>query len=781
MNDQSVPMESESSPVFINFKAAVSINGNIFTDVKSNYSIQNMVSNTIGRLENARIKLNAKIIFKERVLVNSFGVQMNLTKYMRRTRDTILNADKSGMKRFAQSFNLNGGVILPNTIINSSKIYQLNDYTNLTNALTSLVLIDTAELISCDLVFEKKFDASDVSLGESIEQNHIPMKNDDVKRVLHNIDNSPKNCVLETQKDEIQSNSAIDCGIIQSLIIHGDVKFIDKKATEMNVGTINSFEPSSLFNSIVTKTQTSRQTIEISGCKTFMSEMKISFSHVNEFNSQIQIRNWFENSLHQQRTETNVEQIIHSSGWQFNNTIFDNFEIEHSINGVHFAISSNESTNAIFIYDNQLKTVVISSDISFSNSVRINSKLSCNRLRPCKVNHLSPSTLHLSQSMWGKLSIVGDVQLIINEQNEPLSPLGVFSFLEMAVSSNAGSIIATDPTFRTNTGKITLNRVIQASLNDPDIVLVNGINYINVFNDAITQSNRLPNESEFKLTSLHGEKQLIAKETVCGGSGSLVFGKIIVQMINNVDMQGLDRSLFNRNPHSDISILPWQRILFLQDIMAQVVYANANGTINDVAFADVYFIYSGNVAQRTALSFENIIDSNNQVSSITADVAIDVKSINGFNWNFFIDNRFKLKSRQKLPIDNPIIDGFPTFENLILTGDGVKIDQINDAACDDIVLKNSNKKQQISSYKELSMLHIKKPSHTWKMNNAEFVSTYAQTILLNHMQFVEKLVIRSPFQLTAHFETYILKNFNRIPVSEAQYIYTNVTKSEKLN
>lgn len=713
--DQTTLSNSEETPLFLNFKAEVSITGNMLTNSK--FSLQKFVSNAFNRLENAKIKLNSKLTF-ERVLVNSVYVQsLNLTRYMRRTSGELVH----NAKQYTQSIYLNGDVILTNTSKNMSKIYHLDDYNNLASILTAIVITDGPK-IPCDIISEKIFNASVVSI-ENIDQIHMIMENYyDMQSVFHNILNA----------DEYK---------IQSLIVDGDVHFCNSSAKLKLQNTfariLNLFEADNFFNSVVLKSQSNKQkTIEIAGSKTFISEINISFSHINEFNKQIQVRDWFSHSLRQQRTEKRVEQIIQSSGWQFINTISDNFEIKHTVNGIHFAISSNRSDNAMFTYDNQFQTVVIKSDVSFSNDVKITNKFNCNQLRPCEVNNLALNTLHLSQYTWDKLGIIGDVKLLMAELNELSPPVDTFNFLEVALTSNADAIIVTDVIFKTNIGRIILNQVNQASLNHPNIALVNNINLVKIFNDAITNT--------IQKTKTFCEKQLIAKETVCSGSENVVLDSIIVQLINDVDIRSLDSLLFIGSSY-DISILPWQRILFLHDIETQAVYVNKNQTINGISFADVYFTYSETLSQRPTISF----DLNNQVR-IVADLTIDVKFINGFNWHFFIANGFRLKNRLQLPIDremHEVFDGFPTFENLILIGDKIKIDQINDAVYDDIFLKNSIEKQQISGNKQMSLLHIKKPSHTWRMNNFEFVSIFTKTISMNHMQLIEKLVIRNPFQL----------------------------------
>lgn len=713
--DQTISSISEIAPLFLNFKAEVSITGNMLTNSKK--SMDKLISNTFNRLENAKINLNAKLTL-ERAIVDSFDSHiLNLTRYMRRAKGEQVH----NSKQYTQNIYLHGHVILPSTSENMSRIYHLENYSNLAKILTAIVISDRALKVPCDIISEQKFNASVVSI-KNIERSPIIMKKNyyDMQNLFYNILN-------------------VDEHKIRSLIIDGDVRWnssAELKFPNTFARIINSIEADNFFNSVVLKSQSGKQeTIEIAGSKTFISEINILSSHINEFNKQIQIRDWFSHSLRQQRTEKRVKQIIQSSGWQFVNTVSDNFEIKQTVNGIHLAISSNESGSAVFSYDNN--NVIITSDISFSNDVRFTNKFNCDQLRPCNVNKLALNTLNLPQSTWDRLGIIGDVKLLMAELNELSLPDDTFNFLEVAFTSNADAIVVTDVIFKTNIGRIILNRVDQASSNHPNIISINNIDFVKIFNDAITHT---------QLARFHSGKQLIAKETVCSGLENVLFDSIIVQLINDVDIKSLDRLLFIGSSN-DIPILSMQRILFLRDIEVQAVYINESQTLNGITFTDVYFIHSETLSQRPIISFE--ADLNNQVA-IVADLAIDVKSINGFNWHFFIKNGFRLRNRLELPIDrqiHEIFDGFPTFENLILLGDKMKIDQINDVVFDDIVLKNSNENQQISGNKQMSLLHIKNPSHTWEMNNFELVSIFTKTILLNHMQIVEQLVIRNPFQL----------------------------------
>lgn len=697
--------------MFLNFKAEVNVTANLVTNSK--LQLQTFVSNTYNRLENAKIKLNAKLTL-ERAVVNAYESQtFNLTKYMRRANGALVHK----AKQFMQNMYLHGDIISPDTTENMSKIHHLNDYIDLSNILSTIFQVADKEANHPTVVIsEKDFKAIVISI-ENIEQKYVKLKKPGTQIVFYNILN-----VVEHQ--------------IRSLMIDGDVRFSSKTAKSQIqnnfVRIINQIEAHSFFNAIVAKSQSNtKKTIEIAGSKTFISEMNISFSHVNEFNKHVQVRDWFSNALRQQRTEKRVEQVLKNSSWQLVDTISDNFEVKQNVNGISFSVS-NQSSYAIF---NQFQTIELSSDISFSSDVKINNKFNCNQLRPCKVNKLALKTLHISQSTWDKLDLIGDAKLLKAAQNEA-STGDTFNFLKGALSANADSIVVTDIIFKTNSGKI-LKRASTESSNRPNAVLVNDINLVEMFNDALL----LRNKSEHKLASFHSEKYL--KDTFSSGSENLAFGSNVVQLINDVDLKRLGSSIFNGNSN-DIDATPWQRIFFLNNIETQAMYVNKNETINGISFQDVYFIYSEISNMRPAISFQNFLNLNNQIP-IVVDLVIDVKSINGFNWNYFIGNRFKLKNQLQEVYE--LFDGYLTFENLILSGDKVKIDQINEVVYDDIVLKNLVENQEISGNKQISLLQIKKPCHAWKVNSFEFVSMYASTVLQSHMQVIDKLVIKYPFHL----------------------------------
>lgn len=708
--DQTTSSKSEKTHLFLNFKAKVNITANLLTNLK--FQLQKFVLNTYNRLENAKIILTAKLTF-ERTVVNSYESQsFNLTNYMRRA-NSVLDHEA---KQFTQNMYLHGDLVLPNNSENMSKIYQLNNYIDFSDVLSTIFLVaDRGANHQNVIISENNFKAIVMSI-KNIEQKYVKLKISDTQSVFHSILN-----VVEHQ--------------IQSLMIDGDVRFSNKTAIfqiqNKFVHMLNQIEIHNFFNTIVVKSQpNAKKTIEVAGSKTFISEMNISFAHTNEFNKQIQVRDWFSNALRQQRTEKRAEQVMKNSGWQLINTISDNFEVEQIVNGISFSVG-NQSSNAMF---NQFQTITVSSDISFSSVVKINNKFKSNQLRPCKVQSLSLNTLHLSQSTWDKLGIIGDVKLLKAEQKQG----DTLNFLGGALISNADSIVGTDIIFQTITEKI-LKRVSKESSNRPNTVLVNGINFVEMFNDALL----LHNESKHKLASFHCEKHLIAKETFSSGSENFAFGSIVVQLINNVDLKRLDGSIFVGNSY-DIYATRRQRILFLHSIETQSVYINRNETVNGVGFEDVYFIYPEISSLRPTISFENFQNLNNQIP-IVADLMIDVKSINGFDWNYFIENRFKLKNQLQEVYE--LFDGYLTFENLILSGDKIKIDQINEVVYDDIVFKILVENQEITGNKQMSLLQIKKPCHAWKVNNFELVSMYARTVLQNHMQVIDKLVIEYPFHL----------------------------------
>lgn len=163
--------------------------------------------------------------------------------------------------------------------------------------------------------------------------------------------------------------------------------------------------------------------------------------------------------------------------------------------------------------------------------------------------------------------------------------------------------------------------------------------------------------------------------------------------------------------------------------------------------------------RQKSLCFEHSSDITKH-NIIFSDDGIAVNAVNGVSLDFFIHNRSKLSEQSDLTSAHQMVEGFITIENIILDGDDIRIDQINDVSCDDVVLTHSVKKQEVSGYKQIDGVFSTKPFHTWKINNAEFISFYSRALLKSHKQSFDKFVTKNG--LKAEKELRILRSFNNI-------------------
>lgn len=748
---------SDMLPLYIDFQSEVKVKGNIFSRMFSNSSLQILNTSVIGRLERVRIRFETTCVFKERLIANTMA--MNMSNFVRRMNAALSFVHLDGKKQFKQHLLLRNRIVIRNHTI---KIHNFNEYTSLSNNALSILKIHEARGVTNVIIFDMNFDAYSATIKKPyiIERpkwdshNETQMKYYDFKSLLVKVFDSRDRIYLIT--------------------IHESVQF---ESNNIFVGTINKLNLKFLFGIFVSKAQSNGKSVEVRGEKMFVSELNTLLTHINEFNKQVQTRNWTENALRQQRTEMEKQQVIDSTGWQFMNIISDDCQIERPISGIYFTTNSRESPNIIFIDGNRLKTITISSDLSFSNDLKTNIKsdLKCYELRPCKANSFLLETVHLSQTLFYELNMVGNVKNL--KKIKDYHKISAFSLLEMGMPLNSGHDIEANITFITKTRVKFLFNKISSIQNQQDII-INGINIIAIFNDAVFQTNNYPS-GKFQTVSFGSLKEFVAMENIFGPMEPIFSGAVKVRTMNAVDITLLKNNLFHRSSIV-LLFLPWQKVLFLNGPVTHSIYIKDDETINGINLENVFFVYLNHLNQRSSITFVRLDESSKQ-NTVVSGAFVDINLVNELSLGYFIGNRFQMLKKLPIYFDNyQMIDGFLTFENFILDGEATKIDHINDVLCEEVVSKLSNDNQRIIGSKDIfnvyPTLYIGKPSHTWKINHFEFVALYTKTTLLNHEQFIEHLFVRNPYQLQTRDDTIIWQNFiNPIGVSQREITVLRAT------
>lgn len=758
MYDRADKLPLDGPPLFIYFQAEVNIGGNVFINKHSYSQLRRLSADAINRLENAEIILDASAVFKERILVNSLEMQIDLNNLI--LDGLVPFVEKGGKKQFTDSIFLENNMNSQSLSSNTLKIQRFNDYNALPETLNSVATLDAAE--PSILIFEGNFDARLITLKNV---NFIENHNRNIETKYYNFNET----MLSTLNAREQR--------IQSLVIDGMVRFDYGSFQTIYLNTLNGLELDRFFELVVSRRPADpRKSIEIGGEKTFISILNAVNVHTNEFNKQIQIRNWIENAFRQQQTEVKMQQIIERSGWQFASIISDNIQIGRLINGIEIMARSNQerSNNIIFIDENPLGVIKISSDISFSSDVKVDTsgELISAQLRPCSINHLVSETLWLMQMMWYEMNIIGNVKLLTIKQNVERSRL--LSLLKLTFTSSFDESVDTNLIFKiSGSEKFSLNRIISPIKEKELTTLINNINLAHIFDDAVIKTN-IHFDTPTPSTIFRVKKELVAVENICTGTKVFLSDAFFVSLMNNVNSKLTNNTLLYRS-EKELFISSWQQLLFIHTPATRAINIE-NNPINGVLITDIIFLYSGNSSRSASISFENFKESS-ELNILDSDTSLNVDIINGMPLEFIIENRSQLLNPSQLSthsINKPqIVDGFLTFENFILTGGETRIDQINDAVCEDVVFEISDENQHISGYKKITgiypILYIEKPFHTWKINYLELVSTYAKTMLLNHKQTIERIRIKKPHQLKTKNETNIL-NFlginTRVPQND---------------
>lgn len=725
-------MFSENASSFqlsINFPSVVKIQGNVVTKKYLDSSVQQIASEKINRLENARIVID-KLIFKERVLANSVTADFDLTQLVKQISNSVSSTQKFNNKQFVHRFLVKNN-LLPfdsNEIILESTHF--NEYTSDSTNLHHAVIMkaDTQEskvkttVPFYDLIFEAQLHANWMIFGTS----------NFTDKSIHSSMNF-ENTLLNILNTRHQS--------VQKLWILGEVRYRSHRIT---IKTINELPIIESFHSFVSKSGSGnfRESFEIKGEKMFVSDMNTLVAFFNEVNQNIQLRNWTESALRQQRFGTGDHQIIYSSSCNLIQISSDNFQIEEKINGFAFI----GSHNIIFVNSNSVNEIEIVSDVSFSKDIILNagSNLISYESRPCKASFLGSQNTHLPTKNLLEVNILKSAKFFSSARN--YEPNSIFSFLENSIQSKLGKEINTNQIVFNTNNKFSFNRI--SSNQNQQQIPINTIQIFTIFNDA---ASILKNKhgSVLESTIFNSMKNIVGITNFCITLESISSDLFQVRQMNFVDMMLMNQIVFNRSSIA-LSILPWQKILFLRPPLAKSTYLNDNQTINGIYFVNVFHTHTKNPDRTLTASF--VGQKGSIVQTLTVSKGADVNLVNGLSLDYFIDNRFKLWS--KIPdhfFKHQMNNGFLNFENFIIYGDTTKIDQVNDVACDDALLRYFEEKQEVTGSKTVlstfANLWISKPIHTWKINQIDFVSLYAKTIFLNRKQLINNFIVRKPYQL----------------------------------
>lgn len=779
-DDRIETFNANIAPLSVIFENDVEILGNINTNQKS--ILRQMSAEAIPSLGNARVTFTSPLTFKDRLIVNHITMQTITDDFVRKSTLQPNEPGKSNLgimfgngvqKSFNNKLLIDENIIFLNRNETKIKISNLNNVHNLTERFKSIIVYEQS--IEQIITFDGNFTADALNVGVFIDNTKQLQQQYDINAILSNIFSFHKNR-------------------IHSFKVNGNISF-----DRADIRLLNSIKLDKYLSGIVLN-ENDGQPIQIGGEKTFISDLNTMSTTVKLFNEKISPSDWIANAFRQQRTEITQDQVITSPNWQFGNLITDNLQVERTINDVRIDPKGKDSINIIVVDDNPENVITIKSDVSFGNEMKIGSdaKLKTAQMRPCNVNELFGDTINLPQKYWRDMTIIGNVKILSADVNGAGPARGSLSdFFENAILADAEQTINSSVTFKCNPGEeFIFNRIATETLNSNEsLTLINGIDLVKVYNDAVTKT-IISLDGQTQSTVIRGGKNFKKANIICYGNETITTGDLFVKTVNDVNIHELNATMIYRNT-PEIHIVAGQKLLFLRAPTVQTLTIGNNQTINGIHMDDLFFVYSPRQNQSSpSISFERA-DQMTPVYRIHSNDNLELNFINNMSLAFFLENRVKLFDVSgKASMNKPqMIDGFLTFENLYLNGEKTQIEQINDILCNDIVLSQSNDKQQITGFKEIvgpqSALYINRPFHTWKINEIEFVSTFSKSILLNEKQTFNQLKIEYPYQSIPHRGITIRKVFNGMTIQNdvrfsdemAQYnlgaALLNVTTMEK--
>lgn len=577
--------ESDRSPLSIEFQSDVKVSGNVFGEHNLITTLQILSGDAISGVNNAEIKLDGTIVFKEHLLANHMHMNLNTDNFGRLSNVLGSTIGNRIQKNFTNSVITFKDIIVSSSNFNSLKIHRLNAHTSFRNNLSSIQNDGTPQIST--MIFEKQMKAASVTWNMD----------------SHFFDKSRHfdfdNILLDLLNMQIHR--------IRSLIINGNCTFVVRSLNEnIQINTLNELNFVKYMRGVISKQQKNRQkTVEISGEKALISDVNALSVHTVEFNKHFQIRDWFNDSFRRQRTETKVQQVILSSGWQLADVLTDNLKVQTSINAIEIFPGDKKSANIIFVDDNPTNIITIVSDISLSNYAKISadSQLNSIEFRPCIVHSLAPETVYLPQISWYELNIIGNVKVLSSKTEK----CGLYCFFQKTMSAKLDEKIDISNTFKLECReKFSFNRILlsnNSSLNKQNVYnMINNIDLSNIFLDSVMPTLTYADWHKQSI-NFQSQKEFNGVKVASNGWEANLSQEFLVESINDVIVKDFKESLFYRNS-KEILILPRQRLLFLQAPITKAININKQETINGVALIDLCFVYTKRKNLSCSLSFQ---------------------------------------------------------------------------------------------------------------------------------------------------------------------------------
>lgn len=763
-------------PISIMFKGDVLIKGNLNTSKTTlAATLEKLKAEAVPRLGGERVIFAMPITFKNRLIADQAEISLDTSSLVRQSSDvTDIHNKTDGFnlfshnvhKHFAQHLFIQDDIVLLGQNMTKLTINNFNAHTSLPKRFKSIIFLEKPQSIAGVVIFNEQLNANTVNVAKFIdnsERDEIHFdKYFDLDQIFSNIFTFGENR-------------------IRTLEINGSVHF---ENDENEIKVLNGIALSKYLADVV-RNDANHSFVEISGKKTFESDVNTESTTANLINNRINPGEWIKNAFRKQSTENAAEQIIGGFNWRIEKLVADNVDI-NKLNNIQVEPRSDGTSDIIFMDDDRSKVINIYSDLSFGNGVRINAQaeLSSTQTRPCNIQPLFDETVHLTQTHLNNVNIGGNVKVLTSDSKSGyLTRRTLSNFFENAVLSNSDQDIRTNIVITGSSNQtFVLNRISVAQrddeINGTSSTLINNVDVAELYIDAVTKT-IVSIDGIVQPIIINGNKDFISTDVSCDQSAMISTADAVINTINSVNIVELNNSITSKQSH-EIRINSGQKLLFLQSPIIEAMSIEPNHTINGIHVDNIFFVYSPRQNQHSPSLIFDRSETNPFVSNqIYSADSLEVNLINGMSLKYFIDNRVKLVDASGAAyFDRPQeVIGYLTFENLIIYGNESKVVQINNIDCDDIVLTKSSIEQHISGSKALSAessLYLNKPFHTWSINDIELVPAYSKSINLNQNVTINDISIKYPYQLETKGGVVIREKLNDLAVDRATQDTANV-------
>lgn len=698
----------------IEFSDHTAIKGNLFSDQFSETTtLQKLTSDAISRLGSTQVNMhNSSIVFKQRLLVNHIKMRsIDTSKLVQKQSSNSMEYANVVRKQFKRLI-ISSNIIMPlaGMVI---KILNLNEHFALQNHLSTLITTLNDE--ESATVFVGVCSASFIETTTA-----TPYVNTVIQNAFYRVHEQKQQLEIVIIDSIARFQHTMLSKNIQHIFIFNGLSF-DAYLSHIVLPSAETTNPS-------------RKTLEISGEKSFLSDFYMVFAHILEINKRIETRNWLENGFRQQKSDMYAQQIVNSRGWQFIDVTSDGCWMENEVNDVLVVSSKNNndrtsSKNIIFIDDQTQNTLIIIVSDIIANNAKINT-MQTTVLRPCDILQLNSRTVDLMHRFWYEINVFGNVKVVYeNEKHRRLntSSCSPLCFFQKALSTESNENIETNVlNLKDIHGKFSFNQIINnVDINHIDVQSI-VLDAVFTSSDVVGTTEKTTKISFTALKKFSGTSSTSiafrAKDTYLSTNG------FEVNLLNEINVNALNQTLlYKQSTSKEIFVRAWQKFLFFEAPVMK--YIDVKSMINDVNVSAILFAY---LNQSSSVQFIRNTQQKCQIAY--------VDFLNGISLDYFIDNRMVLQQTSKPQRSN----NYYNIENLILTGEQGKIEQINFISVDEVVLKQSNEKQFITGDKLLlGELLLVKPFHAWKTNNIEIVANFGKTFNRGHKQLIERIRLPS--------------------------------------